>query len=782
MDNTTKGCNKEGTRADETRTDDEVFNDVPDYRRLKVEDVKAMTFKTVEDAERFYSAYSLALGFGFRKDTKGEAEGTIRRRQWLCNKQGTRAKKWFVLDGRGRTPRKITRVNCKAKFRVNYNELVGAYVVKAFVPEHSHELATGNQTAFIRSHRNVGKSDLARANTMSKVSIRPCHAYEYMVEQAGGYKTVGFTEKDLYNKLDQQRRTTSFESDSEGALAYMNALAAQDPYFYCRFNVDIEDRLANMFWRDGHAFVDFMCYGDVLIFDSTYKTNVYKKPLVLFVGSNNHRGSILFGAALLVDETVETYTWLLRSFLDAMNGKMPIAVLTDGDEAMRSAIEDVMPQAKHRLCAWHLSRNANTNLKCDEKLKAFNRCMRKFQTVEQFEVMWHDMVEKFDLHNSFWINMMYEKRDKWAQAFFRNHFMAGMRSTQRCEGMNRFIKDSIGSGMKLVEVVPRMDRALMRLRNNQVRDDFNTMNSTPVLETHLKDLENHAASIYTYDVFKWVRKEIRKESQATLRQGPEYFEDGHRVYTMSAYKRPDFEHKVVYYHGKNTESATDPIMVCSCNMFQYRGVPCRHMFTVMKHEHINEIPKSLIVKRWSKSARDVCSIKYPEQDISKEALEVSRYGAMSVDCNRMCFYASKSEAGYNMLKREINRLTTIMEGLLRGCEQVQSIATPKSKGCVLRDPITAKTKGREAKSDKKYEPSKRPITCSYCKGPGHNTQTCEDRKEKEAEKRGGKEGEKTGGEGSNTPWNATPAKRSIHCSRCKGAGHTYRTCKKVTSF
>ncbi|KAM5551820.1 hypothetical protein ABKV19_026599 [Rosa sericea] len=375
------------------------------------------------------------------------------------------------------------------------------------------------------------------------------------------------------------------------------------------------------------------------------------------------------------------------------------------------------------------------------------------------------MVEKFDLHNSFWINMMYEKRDKWAQAFFRNHFMAGMRSTQRCEGMNRFMKDSIGSGMKLVEVVPRMDRALMRLRNNQVRDDFNTMNSTPVLETHLKDLENHAASIYTYDVFKW------------------YFEDGHRVYTMSAYKRPDFEHKVVYYHGKNTESAADPIMVCSCNMFQYRGVPCRHMFTVMKHEHINEIPKSLIVKRWSKSARDVCSIKYPEQDISKEALEVSRYGAVSVDCNQMCFYASKSEAGYNMLKREINRLTAIiMEGLLRDCEQVQSIATPKSKGCVLRDPITAKTKGREAKSDKKYEPSKRPITCSYCKGPGHNTQTCEDRKEKEAEKRGGKEAEKTGGEGSNTPRNATPAKRSIHCSRCKGAGHTYRTCKKVTSF
>ncbi|KAL6130824.1 hypothetical protein ACLB2K_069203 [Fragaria x ananassa] len=118
----------------------------------------------------------------------------------------------------------------------------------------------------------------------------------------------------------------------------MNALAAKDPHFFCRFTADSEDRMVDMFWRDGHSFVDYQCYGDVLIFDSTYKTNVYNRPLVLFVGTNNHRGSIVFGAALLSDETVETYTWLLRKFLDSMNGKMPKAVITDGDEAMRTAI------------------------------------------------------------------------------------------------------------------------------------------------------------------------------------------------------------------------------------------------------------------------------------------------------------------------------------------------------------------------------------------------------------------------------------------------------------
>ncbi|KAL6179131.1 hypothetical protein ACLB2K_050647 [Fragaria x ananassa] len=143
---------------------------------------------------------------------------------------------------------------------------------------------------------------------MTRVSIRPCHTYEYMVEQAAGYSIMGFTIKDLYNKLDQQRRTSRFESDSEGALSYMRALAAKDPHFICRFTIDLEDRLVDIFWRDGNSFVDYQCCGNVLIFDSTYKTNVYNMPLVLFVGTNNYRGSLIFGAALISDETAETYT------------------------------------------------------------------------------------------------------------------------------------------------------------------------------------------------------------------------------------------------------------------------------------------------------------------------------------------------------------------------------------------------------------------------------------------------------------------------------------------
>jgi zinc finger SWIM domain-containing protein 3 len=81
----------------------------------------------------------------------------------------------------------------------------------------------------------------------------------------------------------------------------------------------------------------------VLAFYTTYKKNKYNYPLVIFSGCNHHSQTIIFGAALVSDETTETYKWLLRCFLECMEGKQPKVVVTDGDGAMREAIKQYLP-------------------------------------------------------------------------------------------------------------------------------------------------------------------------------------------------------------------------------------------------------------------------------------------------------------------------------------------------------------------------------------------------------------------------------------------------------
>jgi hypothetical protein len=124
---------------------------------------------------------------------------------------------------------------------------------------------------------------------------------------------VGYNLKDLYNKVDAERRASMLDSDAQSAIAVMHGAALKDSQFYCKFSVDEEGRLANLFWRDSVSLVDYTTFGDVLIFDSTYKTNIYKRPLCVFVGTNNHRATILYGCAILWNEQIDTYTWLLET-------------------------------------------------------------------------------------------------------------------------------------------------------------------------------------------------------------------------------------------------------------------------------------------------------------------------------------------------------------------------------------------------------------------------------------------------------------------------------------
>ena len=86
----------------------------------------------------------------------------------------------------------------------------------------------------------------------------------------------------------------------------------------------------------------------------------------MLVGVNNHSLTTINSCALRVDETAETDIWVLETFLEVMNGKKPIFVVTDRDKAMCRAILQTLPYANHRLCQWHIQRNAMTNIRIQD--------------------------------------------------------------------------------------------------------------------------------------------------------------------------------------------------------------------------------------------------------------------------------------------------------------------------------------------------------------------------------------------------------------------------------
>ena len=136
-------------------------------------------------------------------------------------------------------------------------------------------------------------------------------------------------------------------------LNYFQKQTLENSSFFYAVQLDNEEQITNIFWADAKMILDYSQFGDLVSFDTTYKTNRDYRPFGVFVGFNHHRETIIFGVALMYDETADSFIWLFETSLEAMSKKHPKTTFTDQDAAMAKAIAFAMPDTYHRLCTRH---------------------------------------------------------------------------------------------------------------------------------------------------------------------------------------------------------------------------------------------------------------------------------------------------------------------------------------------------------------------------------------------------------------------------------------------
>ena len=104
-------------------------------------------------------------------------------------------------------------------------------------------------------------------------------------------------------------------NDVNKLLEFFKDCEAENPQFRWEAKVDFNGCIHSIFWSHASMQGEYVDFGDAMPFDTTYKTNVYDKPLAMFVGSDHHLHNTVFGCALLGDETTETFEWVFRAFL-----------------------------------------------------------------------------------------------------------------------------------------------------------------------------------------------------------------------------------------------------------------------------------------------------------------------------------------------------------------------------------------------------------------------------------------------------------------------------------
>ncbi|PIN10912.1 hypothetical protein CDL12_16491 [Handroanthus impetiginosus] len=555
-----------------------------------------MEFDSEETAYKFYNEYARAAGFSIRKHTvHRDIKGRIIDRTFCCACQGHRQKDKRNANVKSHRPE--TRKGCHAMMRIT-SCFDGKYKVVKFVTDHSgHDVVSPSKTHMLRSHRSISVAQALQANDIDSSGITPKAGFALMAKQVGGRENVGFIFEDYKNYLRSKRTVEMKTGDTGGVLEYLQQKQLDDPNFFYAIQVDADDLIANILWVDAQMMADYAYFGDVVCFDTTYRKNKEGRPFALFVGVNHHKQTVVFGAALLYDETTSTFTWLFDTFARAMSGKQPKTILTDQDAAMAKALALKWPKTSHRLCIWHIYQNAAIHLSgifsnFASFSKDFSSCIYDYEEEEEFLHAWYEMLEKYGLQTNEWMERLFKIREKWALVYGRQIFCADLMTTQRSESMNSVLKRYVSYKHNLLQFFHHFDRLIEDRRYQELKADLRTSHSTPVASFSV-EIMKHAASVYTHEVFELFQDEVRKAYDSRVElcgESGEIFE-----YKVTPFKK-HYQHTVWYDSSEGKVS-------CSCKKFEFAGILCSHALKVLSARNIVKIPDIYIKKRWTKKAK-----------------------------------------------------------------------------------------------------------------------------------------------------------------------------------
>ncbi|KAK1627487.1 hypothetical protein QYE76_001802 [Lolium multiflorum] len=213
-----------------------------------------------------------------------------------------------------------------------------------------------------KQRKKIKDHQKSRIMSLGAAGMRLFNIMRTFIIDNGKYNTVGFVRKDLYNMSWREKMKMIAKGDANTTIGIMEKRKRDDPEFFFDYKLGKGGKLLHLFWCDSQSRQDYADFGDVLVFDSTYKTNRYAMPFIPFVGINNHRQTTVFACAIVSDEKEKTYKWLLETFLKAMYQQKPKGIITDGDAAMIAAVGKVFPGVWYRVCTWHIEKNMKKHL------------------------------------------------------------------------------------------------------------------------------------------------------------------------------------------------------------------------------------------------------------------------------------------------------------------------------------------------------------------------------------------------------------------------------------
>lgn len=435
-----------------------------------------LEFESKEAAYSFYREYARSVGFGItiKASRRSKKSGKFIDIKIACSRFGIKRESGTTVN-----PRLCIKTDCKAGMHMK-KKLDGNWIIYNFIKEHNHEIC-------------------------------PDDFYRGQNKQTSN---VACQKKGMQLALD--------EGDVQVMIEYFVSMQGENPNFFYAIDLDQNKHLRSVFWVDPKGRLDYQNFHDVVFIDTFYMKNNYKIPFVPIVGVNHHFQYILLGCALVGEETVSAFIWLMRTWLKAMSSLPPKVIITDQEKFLKEAVGEVFPDTRHCFCVWHILCKITKNLgyiinQNNKFMENFDKCIHRSCSDEQFDKRWWKLINRFELKDNEFVQSLYEDRKKWVPAYMQDVSLAGLSTTVSSESTTSSFDKYICVDSTFKEFIEQYNVFSTDSFDMEAKAEFETRQKQPALRS-LSPFEKQLSTIYTDAIFRKFQLEVLGVMSCCLRR------------------------------------------------------------------------------------------------------------------------------------------------------------------------------------------------------------------------------------------------------------------------
>ncbi|XP_010555142.1 PREDICTED: protein FAR1-RELATED SEQUENCE 9 isoform X2 [Tarenaya hassleriana] len=480
--------------------------------------------------------------------------------------------------------------------------------------------------------------------------------------------------------MDRQRTPGSV---NQHVLDYLRRKQLTNPAFFYEIEGGGELGSANVFWADPSSMMNYAYFGDTVVFDTTYRSNMYRVPFAAFTGFNHHGQPVLFGCALILNESESSFAWLFHTWIHAMSARPPVSITIEPDPLIQVGAAQVLSGTHIRFCRWLILRETKEKLahvyQSHPSLESeFRRCINETETISEFEASWDSIVRRYYLLDNDWLQSIYSARQQWIPAYIRDTFYGELSANDGSGILNLFFDGFVNASTTMLLLIKQYEKAIDSWREKEMKAEYETTNSMSILKTP-SSMEKQAASLYTRAVFVKFQEEL---VESFANPATRISDSG----TVTTY-RVAILGEVCKGHTVGFDSL-EVKANCNCRMFEYSGIICRHILAVFRARNILTLPSRYVLKRWTREAKTRCTEEEPQtangcqesltahfNTLRQEAIKYVEEGAKSIQIYHVAMdaldkAAKKVAAARNKLK-ETTTGAALAKGETCGLQEAQ---------------------------------------------------------------------------------------------------------------